>query len=228
MGISQVRDTRPPLRKGLPCATWQTPRSRAASSTGTSSTIIQGNWESAAFVPVAPLTDSTDGPSLQQGVDEVRYTGNVPSSYSPLTAGIPLDNGDGDTLDTARFDLRYFIDPSLAAATKLVVWLDRNCRGGGDGCNRSATSVQVFDTERNKTPGALVSKMLNVINVESSCLSRPGGATSGFVLVDLPEVADDGSGAPTTAGIAFSLIGFSTPGNAQQLQTALAHERGVK
>jgi hypothetical protein len=191
--------------------------------------IIQGTWESAAFVPVAPLTDSTDGTSLQQGVDEVRYTGNVPSSYSPLTAGIPLDNGNGSTSETARFDLRYFIDPLLAATTQLVVWLDRNCRGGGDGCNRSATSVQVFDTERNKTPSALdLSKMLNVIDVGSSGLPRPGSATSGFVLVDLPEVADNGSGAPSTAGVAFSLIGFSTPGNAQQLQTALAHERGVK
>jgi hypothetical protein len=64
-----------------------------------------------------------------------------------------------------------------------------------------------------------------------STLARPSNASSEFVRVAMPEISDSnaaGSEGPDHAGVAFSLIQFSTPGNAQQVQTALAHDRGVK
>jgi hypothetical protein len=192
--------------------------------------VIHGNWESAAYIPVLPLANSGNTTPLRQGVREIVYTGGQPISFSPLTSGVGLDNDDGAADDTVSFDMRYFLDPSLSGATELVVWMDQNCRGGADGCDRRHVPVNTFDTDRNSLASELdLGKMLNVI--DASTLARPSSASSGFVRVAMPEISDSnaaGSEGPDHAGVAFSLIQFSTPGNAQQVQTALAHERGVK
>jgi hypothetical protein len=193
--------------------------------------VVRGNWQSAAFIPVVPMPDSPTNDGPLQGVNEIVYTGGQPSSYSPLTGGMGLDNDDGTADDTVRFDMRYFLGVSgLNGTTEMVVWLDQNCRGGADGCDRSSVPVEVFDTDRSSVAQTMdLGKMLNVI--DPSTLARPSNADEGFVRVRMPEVSDStvaGDEGPDHAGVAFSLIRFSTPGNAQQVQTALAHERGVK
>lgn len=192
--------------------------------------LIRGNWESAAYIPALPMSNVSNTTPLLQGSREIVYTGGEPTSFSPLSSGMGLDNDDGATNDTMRFDMRYFLDPSLNGSTQMVVWLDQNCRGGADGCDRRHVPVTTFDTNRAHVAGELnLSKMLNVL--DPSTLARPSSATSGFVRVEMPEISDSnaaGHEGPDHAGVAFSLINFSTPGNAQQVQTALAHERGVK
>jgi hypothetical protein len=192
--------------------------------------IIRGTWESAAYIPTLPMANIGNSLPLRQGYTEIVYTGGQPSSYSPLTSGMGLDNDDGAANDTVYFDTRYFLDPILNASTEIVVWLDQNCRGGADGCDRQHVPVRTYDTDRSYLAGEFnLSKMLNV--VDPSTLARPGNALSGFVRVAMPEVSDSnaaGREGPDHAGVAFSLIRFSSPGNAQQAQTTLAHERGVK
>jgi len=192
--------------------------------------LIRGNWESAAYIPGLPMTNQGNTPPLLQGVREIVYTGGQPTSFSPLTSGMALDNDDGAINDTVRFDMRYFLDPSLNASTELEVWLDKNCRGGADGCDRRSVPVNTFDTNRNSLAGQLdLGKMLNVI--DPTTLARPSNATSGFVRVAMPETSDSNAAenqGPDHAGVAFSLMRFSTAGNAQQVQTILGHERGVK
>ncbi len=188
--------------------------------------VIRGNWQSAAYIPTLPLTDDATN-ALLQGNNEIVYTGGDPTDYDPLTSGMALDNDDGNP-NQAIFDLRYFLEPSLNGSTELVVWLGDNCRGGADGCDRRNVPVATFDTNRLSVAGSMnLSKILNV--VDPSTLARPGNAPSGFVRVQMPEVFDNNAGTgPSSAGVAFSLIRFSTPGNSEQVQTILAHERGVK
>jgi hypothetical protein len=79
-----------------------------------------------------------------------------------------LDNDDGAADDTVSFDMRYFLDPSLSGATELVVWLDQNCRGGADGCDRRHVPVNTFDTDRNSLAGELnLNEMFNVIDAST-------------------------------------------------------------
>jgi hypothetical protein len=192
--------------------------------------VIRGTWQSAAFIPTLPMTDNAGNAGPRQGINEIVYAGGEPTDYAPLTSGMGLDNDDGATDDTVRFDMRYFLEPSLNGSTELVVWLGQNCRGGADGCDRRNVSVTTFDTNRASVAGVMdLSKIFNVIN--PSTLARPNNALSGFVRVQMPEVSDSnaaGSQGPDSAGVGFSLIRFSTPGNSEQVQTILAHERGVK
>lgn len=192
--------------------------------------VIRGNWQSAAYISTLPMTDDAGNLGPLQGINEIAYAGSEAAIYSPLTSGMGLDNDDGVLDDTVRFDMRYFLDPELNGSTELVVWLDQNCRGGTDGCDRRNVPVTTFDTNRASVAGVMnLSKILNVIN--PSTLARPNNAFSGFVRVQMPEVSDvkaAGSEGPDSAGVGFSLIRFSTPGNSEQVQTILAHERGVK
>ncbi len=195
--------------------------------------LIKGNWGTAAYLPAVPMTDEDDGQDYRQGIDEVQYTGGVPTSYSPLTAGMGLDDDDGSTSnDAAVFNMRYFLDPSLSGSTEMVVWLDQNCRGGADGCDRRNVTVTTLDTSRTSVAGTVdLSKMLNV--VDPATLARPGNATSGYIIVSMPEASDSmaaGRGGPDHAGVAFSLIHFtaSDAGSKEQIQSILAHEQGVE
>jgi hypothetical protein len=192
--------------------------------------VVTGNWTSAAFIPTFPMTDSTSNSSFEQGINEIIYTGGQPTQYSPLTSGMGLDNDDGTANDTARFDMRYYLGAALNGETKLVIWLDQNCRGGADGCDRTNVAVSVFDSNRTSVAQTLnLSRRLNVI--DPSTLARPNNAEDGFIRIRLPETSDSNASSndgPDHAGVAFSLLSFSTTGNPVQTQTALAHERGVK
>ena len=192
--------------------------------------VIRGNWQSAAYIPTLPITDNDGNFGPLQGANEIVYTGGEPTAYAPLTSGMALDNDDGSTSATVRFDMRYFLDPSLNGSTELVVWLGQNCRGGADNCDRRNVPVTTFDTNRASVAGVMnLSKILNVI--DPSTLARPNNALSGFVRVQMPELSDNnttGFKGPDHAGVGLALIRFSTPGNSEQVQTILAHERGVK
>lgn len=191
--------------------------------------VIRGNWQSAAYIPPLPMTDNGGNLGPRQGFNEIVYTGGEPTAYAPLTSGMALDNDDGAANDTVRFDMRYFLDPSLNGSTELVVWLNKNCRGGADGCDRRNVSVTTFDTNRASVAGVInLSKILNVI--DPSTLARPNNALSGFVRVQMSEASDNntaGFEGPDHAGVGFSLIRFSTPGNSQQVQTILADRKSV-
>jgi len=201
--------------------------------------VIQGNWQSAAFIPVVAMADGSLT-AVSACADEVIYAGGIPSDVNPLCNAIALDNDDGLTAgDSAAFNMRYFLDAALGGGTDLVVWTDRNCRGTtSDACDRRNVSIEVFDTE--ETSGSDVMNLsyeLNVIDASTLAWTRhvdntnaygEGLVDSGSVEVVLPEVADSTTTVgPDTSAVAFSLIYFATAGNPQQVQTALAQERGV-
>jgi hypothetical protein len=191
--------------------------------------IIQGNWASAAYVPVMPMNDralpaDAVAPLI---VDNVVWGGGtVPAAVSPLVAGIQLDNDDGSP-DACAIDMRYFCDPALGGGTDLVVWMDRNYAGF------SNVSIDVFDTEEQS--GSYNLDLSDELNIIDACLlpwtthvDADGLTNEGFVYIELPEITDDGAGdGPEGSCVAYSLIYFSGGATAQQVQTALAHERGV-
>jgi hypothetical protein len=193
--------------------------------------VIAGNWQSAAFVPVIPLADDTDlivgGPhTLPLGSDDIIWgPGGIPAAVSPVTAGTPRDD-DGTVGTVVRIDLRYFLDPALNGTTNLVFWNDAN------EATYAALPIEVFDTEENNGSFQLdISSEVNEVDASTLAwtthASAEGHVNSGFVRVDLPHTIGAGVfGGPETAFVAFSLIGFGTAGNAVQVQTALAHERG--
>ena len=209
--------------------------------------MVQGNWQSAAYIPVIPMADGADGAALAAGADEVIYAAGVPANVSPLSAGIPMDDDSGAAGDIAgqHMDMRYFLDPALNGGTKLVVWFDRNCPGGVACCDRTALPIEVYATD--ETHGSAVidlSKELNVVNASTlpwtshTETDMNGGPLTdqGFVWFTIPELPtacgnDDttnaGPAGPDSAAVAFSLMFFGTSTNALQVQTALAHERGL-
>ncbi len=72
--------------------------------------IIQGDWESAAFVPVVPLNDTADTGTTASYTDNVHYgPGHIPSQVSPLVAGMQLDDGSGNVNETVQWNMRYFL-----------------------------------------------------------------------------------------------------------------------
>lgn len=220
--------------------------------------LIQGNWNSEAFIPVYPLADAQpwcDDPWPEIGCTDVVRGPNasgVPTQISPLVSGMQLDNNDGDTNDFAAFSLRYFLDPVLSSGTDLVVWLDHNNSAYG------ASPVDVYDSnEGSLSSTADLSHELNIISLTTNCTGLGGlchedpanddlgfGSTivnTGFVLFRLPEQVDTTIGmttvgtskvpievnGPARAGVAFSLVYLGAGSNAQQVQTELAHERGI-
>jgi hypothetical protein len=191
--------------------------------------VIAGNWASAAFVPVVPLSDGVDGAAPAAGDNVVYGAGGIPTNVSPIDAGTPRDDDSGTIGDVVvRFDMRYFLDPALNGTTNLVFWNDTN-----NVAPWTILPVEVFDTEENQ--GSFQLDFSNEVNeVDASTLawtnhtSADGYVNSGFVRIDLPETADAAAPAgPDTSFVAFSLIGFGTGANANQVQTALAHERGA-
>ncbi len=200
--------------------------------------VVEGNWQSAAFIPVVPMADGSLT-AVAACSDEVVYAGGIPSDVNPLCAGIALDNADGSTAaDNAAFNMRYFLDPALNGGTDLVVWTDRNCRSTTtDGCNRTGVSIEVYDTEETSGSDVLdLSLELNVRDAAALAWTKhvddgtwgEGLVDTGSVEIVLSEVADSTATAgPDTSAVAFSLIRFGTASNARQVQTALAQERGI-
>lgn len=208
--------------------------------------LVQGNWQSAAYIPVVPMADGADGGgALVAATNEVTYAAGIPANLSPLSAGIPMDDDSGAAGDIAgqHIDMRYFMDPALNGGTHLVFWTDINCTGAPVCCDRTAIPIEVYATDETHGSAAIdLSKELNVIDAvnipwtsHTETDANGGPLTNqGFVWITIPELptlcgnfdiaAADG---PDSAAVAFSLIFFGTSANALQVQTALAHERGL-
>lgn len=199
--------------------------------------LIQGNWASEAYIPVLPLRDTNGGLA-----DEVTYSGNIPSDVNPKLAGIPLAYS-GNV--AARFSLRYFLDPALAGSTRMVMWFpDNSGDKHGDGTiNRANLPIDVYDADE-VAVSATVSAPdeLNILDASKidGTINNPTGHAitdlasgqpaidSGFVLFHIADTSNTLVGDQySRAGISFSLVGLGTSANSAQVQTDLAHERGI-
>ena len=206
--------------------------------------LIQGNWSSQAFIPAVPLVDSVDG---TRG-DEVTHSGAFLTNVNPVTAGMLLPSA--GTPDTAWFSMRYFLDPALGGNTRFVLWFPDN-----NFSDRGSQSILVYDAEENpisartsipyelnivavsptaETGGAVTGVIRDGLihdNPDSQGNTAVGSAVNtGFVLFNVSDYDSDSSVTPgegSRAGFAFSLIGV-TGASTAQVQTELAHERGLK
>ena len=201
--------------------------------------LIQGDWASEAYIPVLPLRDSTAG----DWDDEVTYKGGIPSNVNPLLAGMPLAYDKGTA---ARFSLRYFVDPTpLNGSTRFVLWFpDNSGQAHGNGkIDRTAVAIDVYDADEVAVSSTLsLPNELNVVDASSidGTVNDPTGHAipdlasgqpaldSGFVLFHLADTSNTKTGPEySRAGVAFSLIGVGSSVNSVQVQTDLAHERGI-
>jgi hypothetical protein len=191
--------------------------------------LVAGNWESAAYLPVVPMADDVDDSGgIQACENEVVQGPGFPDEVNPLCAGIPLDNNNA-VQDDAVFDVRYFANGDLNGSTAMVVWLNSN------ESSRSTLHLEVYDTEEEHGSATIdLSKELNILDPETIPGTHHTGGdglvNEGFLQVVLPEVVDQGEISdvgPQTSGVAFALMSFGTDGNANQVQTALAQERGI-
>lgn len=180
--------------------------------------LIQGNWESEAYIPVLPLKES-----------ELTFKSGVLADVNPVSAGMPLAY-DSDV--KAKFSLRYFLDPALNGKTRLVTWFPENSTTA-----RKDMPIFVFDADENAVSNIIsMPNELNVLNAADidGTTNDPTGheipdlaygqpaTDSGFIWF---EVADGPATPASRGGIAFSLIGVGA--SSVQVQTDLAHERGV-
>lgn len=181
--------------------------------------LIQGNWQSEAYIPVLPVA-----------ADELTFTGGILSDVNPISAGMPLASS---STETARFSLRYFLDPALSGSTRLVTWFPENSTARND--------MPIFVYDADEVAVSNIISLPNELNVTNAAaidgtVNNPTGHAipdlafgqpaidSGFIWFDIA----DGPATPASrAGIAFSLIGVGPAGNGVQVQTDLAHERGV-
>lgn len=200
--------------------------------------LIQGDWASEAYIPVLPLRDAAGGVG-----DEVTYKGGIPSDVNPLLAGMPLAY-DADT--AARFSLRYFVDPTpLNGNTRFVLWFPDNSgdKHGDGSISRTAVAIDVYDADEVAVSSTLaLPNELNVVDANgidgttndptghaiTDLASGQPALDAGFVLFHLADTSNTLTGpAYSRAGVAFSLIGLGTSANSVQVQTDLAHERGI-
>lgn len=204
---------------------------------------IRGNWASQAYIPILPLVDSADGTAG----DEIDHAGAFLANVNPVTAGMLLPSR--DTGQTALFSLRYFLDPALRGNTTMVLWFPENNDA------RNVQNILVFDAdERAISARTSIPNELNVLdvgpeatvrlpftgvirdglihtNTDNAGVSAIGNAVNtGFVLFGVTDFNADSSVTPgelSRAGFAFSLIGIGGGAVADQVQTELAHERGI-
>jgi hypothetical protein len=192
--------------------------------------LIQGNWQSQAYIPVVPLIDAPDA----LAIDEVRYTGGRPSNVNPVTAGMalsPINSG-----FTAVFSLRYFLDPALNGSTRFVLWFPENSS------LRDPVDILVYDADEIAVSGSVpLPNELNVLNaanvpatIRTASRAIPDFAgdpntaavNTGFVVFNVTDTVSAAATPVPRAGFAFSLVGVGGANNVQ-VQTELAHERGV-
>ena len=200
--------------------------------------LIQGDWASEAYIPVLPLRDAAGGVG-----DEVTYKGGIPSDVNPLLAGMPLAYEKGVA---ARFSLRYFVDPTpLNGNTRFVLWFPDNSgdKHGDGSISRTAVAIDVYDADEVAVSSTLsLPNELNIVDANSidGTTNDPTGHAitdlasgqpaldSGFVLFHLADTSNTKTRPEySRAGVAFSLIGLGTSANSVQVQTDLAHERGI-
>lgn len=202
--------------------------------------LIQGNWASEAYIPVLPLRDT----AATDPADEVFYKGAVPSDVNPKLAGMPLAY---NVTVASRFSLRYFLDNSLSGTTRFVMWFPDNqgdkYTGSAAAIDRNNLPINVYDADE-VAISSLISlpDELNYIDAKTidGTINNPTGHAitdlasgqpaidSGFVLFQIADYARLASeGAVSRAGISFSLVGLGTSASSAQVQTDLAHERGL-
>jgi len=175
--------------------------------------IVQGNWSSAAYVPVVPMNDTAAEPAAPTVADNVIWAGGIiPVAVSPLVAGIQLDNDNG-ILDNCVIDMRYFLDPALSGATDLVVWMDRSYAPPAFVPGYTAVAIEVYDTAEWGPSAAMdLSNEMNWIDASTiPWTQRPvdvdGLTSEGFIYIELPEYTDGAWG--VAAGPEGSCVAFN-------------------
>jgi hypothetical protein len=115
--------------------------------------------------------------------------------------------------------LRYYLGTDPVGATQFVLWFPDNSSA------RSNNTIWVYDADENYgSARASYPKELNILTIGPEGDIKDWLDETGFVLF---EVSDGPATPASRGGIAFSLIGVAGA-NALQIQTELAHERGVK
>jgi hypothetical protein len=177
---------------------------------------IRGNWATQAFIPVLPMIDLPDGTVG----DEVVHAGpNALDNVNPVTAGMQLAHH----RDVAAwFSLRYYLGDNPQGTTTFVLWFPENSGA------RNNNTIYVYDAEE-QSASAQVSypSELNILTVGADGDIKDWLANEGYVLFDVDDSTAPDSAPVSRGGVAFSLIGVAGA-NAVQIQTELAHERGVK
>jgi hypothetical protein len=221
----------------------------AANDAGTGSSLIlygtafqiRGDWQTQAFIPVLPLLD--DGGTADEVAHGTGPVGGFLTGVNPVTAGMPLA---GATGETAVFSLRYYLQTTAPeGSTEFVLWFPENSDGSysGDPANttRESQGIVVYDPDENPNSAATsIPYELNVLLVSPTAgpadVDPEAGGYTGYINGSLHPVTgyvvfgvDDYNDSPivgSRGGVAFSLIGVNGA-NAVQVQTELAHERGV-
>jgi hypothetical protein len=176
--------------------------------------LIEGNWATQAYIPVLPMLDIADNAPG----DEVDRDGqDALKSVNPVRAGMKLAYNK-DT--TASFSLRYYLGTDPVGETAFVLWFPDNSSA------RNNNTIWVYDADEGYgSARTSYPKELNILTVGPEGDIKDWLDETGFVLFQV------GDSKTTTnvsrGGIAFSLIGIAGA-NAVQVQTELAHERGVK
>jgi hypothetical protein len=199
--------------------------------------IVDGNWQSAAFIPVVPMADNVvDSGGIEACENEVMQGPSFPSDVNPLCAAMPLDNDNG-VQDSAVFNMRYFVDQTtghdLQGQTEFVLWFDSE-KSSSEEPGRKV-HVEVWDTDENHISATLSApKELNVIDpVAEKIPGMHHGNAGDGVLYDQGYVemvfreAEPTSAGHVHSAVAFSLIHIGTSANPEQVQTSLAQERGI-
>jgi hypothetical protein len=191
---------------------------------------IAGNWASQAYIPVLPLIENVDT-ALN---DEVLHKGTSSLlEVNPVTAGMLLP---GSATETAYFSMRYFVqdkpDDGVGGSTAFVLWFPDNSSARGN------QTILVFDEDESYISARTsIPNELNILRVAPdaevggviSGVIRDGLSYTGFVEFDVSDYSSSSTvnGYGSRAGVAFSLIGVNGA-LVEQIQTELAHERGVK
>lgn len=235
--------------------------------------MIQGNWQSQAFIPVLPIRNDPDGAGDVQATapDELFFGGqNFPAEVNPVSAGMALPADGVVPPQTATFSLRYFQDPALSGGTAFVIWFPDNgaakttdsngvstysCPSGttpgkpGGRC-RLGLTLDYYDADENQASTAYrLPDEVNIINPVTDLhisathvaanpipdLGDPANGAAigtGFAIFSLSDGVPtaslpDGYATRLRGGVAFSLIDINGA-NGAQVQTELAHERGIR
>jgi hypothetical protein len=175
---------------------------------------IRGNWATQAYIPVLPMLDLADN---APGDEVDRQGSDALKSVNPVRAGMKLAY---NANTTASFSLRYYLGTDPVGATQFVLWFPDNS------IKRNNNTIWVYDADENYgSARADYPKELNILTVGPDADIQDWLDETGFVLF---EVSDSASTTNVSrGGIAFSLIGVAGA-NAVQIQTELAHERGIK
>jgi hypothetical protein len=178
---------------------------------------IRGNWATQAFIPILPMIDSPDGTPG----DEVFHAGpDALANVNPVTAGMELAPYSGVN---AWFSLRYYLGDNPQGATEFVLWFPENSAARNDDVIFVYDDVEVYKSARVSYPDEL-----NILTVADKTGDiKDWLADQGYVLFSVDDSTASFAAPVSRGGVAFSLIGVAGA-NAVQIQTELAHERGVK